>query len=156
MENLRVESAAYVLASRALPNCVAVYATLREQFPKDLQLDDNQARVVGGAVLLYGLYCRLLELEDTDSIEAMNRAFARLESEPEFPAEFLAAWRRGYEAMCAYSVFRPNVTILEFIGERAWHLAFPSEEAVNDSAFQRYVEVLSAESYGKLREWNIV
>lgn len=156
MENLRVESAAYVVVSRALPNCVAVYATLREKFPNDRLLDDDQARAVGGAVLLYGLYCRLLELEDADCKESMSRAFARLESEPEFPNELLAVWRRGYEVMLAYPVFRPNVSILDFIAERAWHLAFPGEEMVNDSAFQRYVEVLAAESYGKLREWNLV
>ena len=155
-ENLRVESAAYVLASRALPKCVAAYAQLRGQFPKDRLLDDDQARSVGGAVLLYGLYCRLLELEHADPTEAMNRAFTRLESEPEFHAELLAAWRRGYEAMCAYNVFRSNVTIVEFIGERAWHLAYPGEEVVNDSAFQRYVEVLATESYAKLHEWNMV
>ena len=58
--------------------------------------------------------------------------------------------------MCAYNVFRSNVTIVEFIGERAWHLAYPGEEVVNDSAFQRYVEVLATESYAKLHEWNMV
>jgi hypothetical protein len=104
---------------------------------------------------MYGLYCRLLELEHSDPTEAMNRAFARLESEQEFDAGVLAAWRRGYEAMRAYSVFRPNVTILEFIGERAWHLAYPNEEVVNDSIFQRYVDLLVSESYGKLHEWNL-
>lgn len=57
--------------------------------------------------------------------------------------------------MCTYKVFRSNVTILEFIGERAWHLAYPGEEVVSGSAFQRYVEVLVTESYGKLSECNL-
>ena len=52
MEDLRVENAAHVLISRALPNGLAVYRSLLESLPCDRPLDDGEAAEVGGAILL--------------------------------------------------------------------------------------------------------
>jgi hypothetical protein len=159
MKDLRVESAAHGLVSRALPNGLAVYRSLFERLPCDHPLDDGEAAAVGGAVLLYGLYCRLLELEaGPEPGEAMERAFDRLRSEPEHSPALIASVRKRYEGMLHYKVFRSGVTILEFISERAWHVAYPGQETDQDSAsaFQGFVQFLAEESYGKLQEWNLV
>lgn len=154
---VEIETAAYALASRALQGCASAYFLLLNDVPTDKPLDDATARAVGGAVLFYGLYCRLLELQQGPGPRAaMQRAFARLESDPEFSAELVVAIKSGYEKMLGYKIFRANVTILEFISERAWNLAYPGEDAVPDSAFQKYVEILVSQSYGKLQGWTLV
>jgi hypothetical protein len=117
-----------------------------------------EAAEVGGAVLLYSLYCRLLELEaGPEPREAMECAFDRLRSEPEHSPALIASIRKRYEGMLNYEVFRSDVTILEFIGERAWNVAYPGQETDQDSAsaFEGFVQFLIAESYGKLQEWNL-
>jgi hypothetical protein len=159
MENLSVESAAHVLVSRALPNGLAVYRSLLESLPSDHPLDDGEAAAVGGAVLLYGLYCQLLEIEaGPDPRAAMERAFERLRSDPEHDSALVAAIRARYEGMLKYKVFRPNVTVLEFIGERAWHIAYPGQEMDErpSTAFEGFVQFLAQKSYGKLQGWNLV
>lgn len=157
MEDLRVESAAHVLVSQALLSALAMYQRLRdEHLPPEHPLDDEEAAALGGAVLLCGLYCRLLELEHPEPLEAMERAFTVLESDPELDPALVAAIKERYDAMDSYKVFRSDATVLEFIGERAWHVAYPNEEVENPSAFQGYVEALVEDSYGRLQEWNLV
>jgi hypothetical protein len=155
MDDLRVESAAHVLISRALPNSLAVYRSLLEALPCDCPLDDQEAAAVGGAVLLYGLYCRLLELEGgLDPEAAMERAFQALTPAVGHDPALIASLRDRYDGMHAYKVFRPNVTILQFIAERAWHVAYPEHQMDEESAFQGFVQSLVEDSYGKLHSAN--
>ena len=149
-----MESAAYVLVSRALPNGLAVYRSLLERLPCDRPLDDGEAAEIGGAVLLYSLYFRLLELEaGPEPGEAMERAFDRLRSEPEIRPALIASVRKRYEGMLHHKVFRSDATVLEFIGERAWHVAYPGQDTDHDSdsAFQGFMQYLVEESYGSSR-----
>lgn len=158
MKELRVESASHVLISRALPNGLAVYRSLLDKLPCDCELNDPDAAAVGGAVLLYGLYCRLLELETDsgpDPSTAMERALQCLTPEAGHDTALIAGIRERYDGMCRYKVFRPYVTILEFVAERAWHVAYPGREMEKDSAFQGFVQFLAEESYGKLQDWNL-
>jgi hypothetical protein len=157
MEDLRVENAAHVLISRALPRSLAVYQSLRQTLRCDCPLQDREAAAVGGAVLLYGLYCRLLKLEGGPEPEvAMQRAFEALTPAVGHDPAFIASIRDRYVAMHEYKVFRPNLTILQFIAERAWHVAYPEHEAEEESAFQGFVQSLVEDSYRKLQEWNLV
>ena len=111
---------------------------------------------ISAAILFYGLYCKLLEQENgPEPKEAIGRAFARLEAEPELDLNFVKEIRQDYEVMLSYKIFRSNATILEFIGERAWHLAFPNEEMQEDARYSPYFELLINESYGKLVGWTL-
>lgn len=155
-QHLRIESAAYVLITRAVPNCIEVVKVEGAKIPSPRSIDEERLESISAAILFYGLYCKLLEQENgPEPKEAIGRAFARLEAEPELDLNFVKEIRQDYEVMLSYKIFRSNATILEFIGERAWHLAFPDEEMQEDARYSPYFELLINESYGKLVGWTL-
>ena len=117
-------------------------------------LDFQTAKQLGIAALMLSAWERATEADSDTSSSDLLYVLPHLHEIPYVVDEDLEGARRYFEEMLAFKVIRENVSMLEFVSERAWWAAYQNYDYKFESALTNYVNGLLT-SYEMWRQFEI-
>lgn len=133
------------LVTKQLPACAAGYVDALQHY-RDARPLDETSRVVWGLVVYF--WCVLDRFatrgDVADPWTTLDRMIDRLAADGRVSRDVVDAARQIYRKTLEYSVFRPNVSLAEFVYERAWSVRYADLDPATPSAFQGFVRCLCA------------